>query len=791
MKKKRERLVILDTHAILHRAYHAVPDFTTSTGVPTGALFGLVSMVISIVETLKPDYVVAAFDLPKPTHRHEAYKDYKAGRAKTDGTLVEQIKRSRDVLGALSIPTYDREGFEADDILGTIVEREKDNENIEIIIATGDADAFQLVEGDKVQVFTMRKGVKDVVLYDETAVVGRYGFGPKLLPDFKGLRGDPSDNIIGIKGVGEKTATTLIKEFGSVEDIYVALKKDEGRFKAIGITPRMIGLLRDGEEEALFSKTLATIRRDAPIEWSLPEKKWYESVSIETASALFVQLEFRAMKVRLESALSRVSGEVVNSASAQVVAEDPMSEEERAELSVALWVFDSNMTNPTIEDILSFTNAKTLKEAKPLVFAALKQRSVEKVFEDIEKPLLPVVKNMCDKGVAVDASFLKGLETTYSAELKRLEKSIYTHAGGEFNVASPKQLGEVLFVKMGLKVARQKKTAGGALSTKESELEKMRELHPIIGEILQYRELAKLLGTYIEAIPPLLDKEGRLHAHFLQAGTVTGRMASENPNLQNIPNRSELGRAIRRAFIAPKGRKLLALDYSQIELRIAAFLSKDPTFIEIFKSGEDVHTAVASRVFNVPSIEVTKEMRSRAKVINFGILYGMGILALKQNLSSTREEAQKFMDDYFARFPELAGYLNRMKEEAGRLGYTETYFGRRRYFEGLKSHISFVKAATERMAINAPIQGTCADMVKIAMRNIDDYIILHMKNKADLVLQVHDELVYEVDEDKVEECAHVFKSIMESVIAPKEIYGITCVAEARAGKNWEEMEKVR
>jgi DNA polymerase-1 len=750
-------------------------------------------MVLSIVETLKPDYVVAAFDLPKPTHRHEAYKEYKAGRLKTDGALVEQIKRARDVLGALSIPTYDREGFEADDILGTIVENEKNNSDLEIIIATGDADAFQLVSGNKVQVFTMRKGVKDVVLYDEAAVVERYGFIPTLLPDYKGLRGDPSDNIIGIKGIGEKTATILIKEFGTIESMYEALKKSEERFKTAGITPRVIGLLRDGEEEALFSKTLATIRRDAPIEWSLPEKRWVETISVDEAGALFMQLEFRAMKSRLESALKKVSGGSVITAFAVEPAKtvNEISEQELKELCVALWVFDSNITNPNTEDILSFANTKTLREAQPLVLEALTRRNAVRIFEDIEKPLIPVVSAMEKHGVLIDKTFLQELGVTYRAELEKLEKSIYIHAGCEFNVASPKQLGEVLFSKMGLKVARQKKTAGGALSTKESELEKMRDLHPIIGEILQFRELAKLLGTYIEAIPPLLDGGDRLHARFIQTGTVTGRMASENPNLQNIPNKTNLGRAIRKAFIAPKGRVLLSLDYSQIELRIAAFLSKDPSFIEIFTSGQDVHTAVAAKVFNVSIDDVTKEMRSRAKVINFGILYGMGTLALKQNLNSSREEAQTFMDEYFARFPELAGYLNRTKEEAGRLGYTETYFGRRRYFEGLKSHLSFVKATAERMAINAPIQGTCADMVKIAMRRINECIQERFTHKADLVLQVHDELVYEVDKDISVECSCAFKSIMESVIPAKDISGIVCVAEARVGTSWEDMEKVK
>jgi DNA polymerase-1 len=391
----------------------------------------------------------------------------------------------------------------------------------------------------------------------------------------------------------------------------------------------------------------------------------------------------------------------------------------------------------------------------------------------------------------VDVEYLKKLGKEYHAQLDALEKSIWKMAGKEFNVASPKQLGEVLFTDLGLKAKNQKKTGTGALSTKESELEKLREAHPIIGEIIKYRELAKLLGTYIDTIPDQVDGSGRLHAHFLQAGTTTGRMSSENPNLQNIPNKTELGRAIRRAFIADKDYALLALDYSQIELRIAAFLSKDEKLIDIFKTGKDVHSAVASQVFGVAETEVTKTMRSQAKVINFGILYGMGVNALKANLGTSRDDAQKFYNDYFAKFSTLASYLDRVKAEASRQGYVETFFGRRRYFEGINSKLPFIRAAAERMAINAPIQGTEADIVKLAMIRIDDF--LHSKkltDKVHLILQVHDELVYEVKKSEVKNVVSDFKKIMESIIDPKDIFGITCVAEAKAGDNWEEMEKI-
>jgi DNA polymerase-1 len=796
---KTKRLVLLDSHAILHRAYHALPDFASTDGVPTGALYGLSLMLIGIIHDFKPDYIVACFDLPKPTHRHEAYKEYKAGRAKTDENLIAQIKKSRDVFAAFGIPIYEKEGFEADDILGTIVENLKKDKGTDIVIASGDMDTMQLVSGKKVQVYTLKKGIKDTIVYDEDAMRERYGFGPELLPDYKGLRGDPSDNIIGIKGIGEKTATILIKEFGTIEEMYKKLHAKAFKVEVAGITPRILELLKNGEEEALFSKMLATIRRDAPIDFKLPEKTWGDNFDSSKTNALFAELEFRTLGTRLKGVLSGTPVETV-----KVEKEEPketleslfstgsLDKTQFEETAVALWLVNSSITNPTLEDILNFGKTTDFKKARETIFAELKKRNLEKVFNDIEKPLIPIITAMDEWGVKVDLEYLKDLGKNYHKTLDTIEKNIWKMAGKEFNVASPKQLGEVLFVDMGLKVARQKKTSTGAFSTKESELEKLREVHPIIEEIMKHREFSKLLGTYIDTIPAQVDGGGRLHAHFLQAGSTTGRMSSENPNLQNIPNKTELGRAIRRAFVADKGYKLLALDYSQIEIRIAAFLSKDEKLLEIFKTGQDVHSAVASQVFGVPQSEVTKTMRSQAKVINFGILYGMGVSALKTNLGTSREEAQKFYNDYFAKFTTLAQYLDRVKAEASRQGFVETFFGRRRYFDGINSKLPFIRAAAERMAINAPIQGTEADIVKIAMARIDEYLTKNdLKDKVHLLLQVHDELVYEVKESEVKKVAPVLKKIMEEVIDPKDIEGVACLAEAKAGDNWEEMEKIK
>ena len=362
-------------------------------------------------------------------------------------------------------------------------------------------------------------------------------------------------------------------------------------------------------------------------------------------------------------------------------------------------------------------------------------------------------------------------------------------AGGEFNINSPKQLGEVLFDNLEIKVKNQKKTAGGARSTRESELEKMREEHPIIEEILKYRELQKLLSTYIDTIPTMVDDGQRLHTTFVQTGTTTGRLSSQNPNLQNIPIKSTLGRAIRNAFVAEKGTMLATFDYSQVELRIAAFLSKDQTLIDIFKHGRDVHTEVASKVFKVPADQVDKEMRRKAKVINFGIIYGMGVNALKQNLGTDRAEAQKFYEEYFTAFSTLASYLEGVKAAAAKTGFTETHFGRRRSFEGIRSKIPFVRAAAERMAINAPIQGTGADILKIAMIKIDEHIQKNnLRDDVSLLLQVHDELVYEIKENKVSEIAPQIRKIMENVIKPEEIFGVPLLSSFSVGKSWGTME---
>ena len=635
---------------------------------------------------------------------------------------------------------------------------------------------LQLADKKRVQIYTLKKGIKDTVLYDEKAVKDRFGFPPVQLTDYKGLRGDPSDNIIGVPGIGEKTATDLIMKVGPLEKIYKNINKLEG----LGFKPRIVGLLEEYKEEAEFSKMLATIRRDVPIEIDLEGAHWKNNVSVKSIKALFDELEFRTLNNRLLEIFPEQAADISNHD-----AEEDLDDVEVKRVSVALWVLNSGFTNPTIQDVMSFAKTDNFEDAKKYIFDELEKQGTIDVYEEIEKPLIEVVDNMSATGIVIDKKVLDTLSKDYHKKLSKFEKEIFKMAGEEFNVNSPKQLGEVLFVNMELKYKGMRKTASGNYSTKEDILKKLAEEHPIAEQILQYRELQKLLSTYIDAFPKVIDKDGRLRTNFLQTGTTTGRMASKDPNIQNIPVRSEHGKKIRNAFVADKKKKLLAFDYSQIELRLAAILSGDKKMIDAFKEGGDIHESVATHVFGVKPEDVTKEMRAKAKTINFGILYGMGVSALQKNLKTDRKEAQEFYNSYFKTFDRLAEYLAETKEFAAENGFTETLFGRRRYFEGINSKLPFIKAMAERMAINAPIQGTSADVLKIAMVRIDDYLEKNkLKKKITLIMQVHDELIYECDDDAIDEVAPEIKKIMEGVLTQKQSLGISIIANGYAGKNW-------
>jgi DNA polymerase-1 len=806
--KNKKRIVLLDSHAILHRAYHALPDFSSAKGEPTGALYGLAAMLISIIKDLKPDYIVAAFDLAGPTYRHEAYADYKAGRRETDSDLVDQIKRAYDFYKAFNIPVYEKEGYEADDVLGTLAEELKtkgiaEKGDAEVFIASGDMDTLQLVDGNDVQVYTLKKGIKDTVIYNEKAVRERFGFDPELLTDYKGLRGDASDNIIGIAGIGEKTATDLITNFGTIENMYKVLKKSPEKFDKAGIKERIKKLLTENEEEAQFSKMLATIRRDVPIDFKIPTETWFEGVSADTIQELFRELSFRTLANRVREILPDGTDDETE----ESVKETAEGAEKLAQAKVAIWIINSDMTKPDLQDILNYTGEKNLNDAYEKLLEKIEKDGLDKVFNQIEKPLIPVIDQMEKNGIGIDQKFFTEISKEYHKDLSALEKKIWEITGEEFNINSSQQLAEVLFAKMELKYKGMRKTSTGKFSTKEEVLKKLCDSdeagekgREVAGLILEYREFQKLLSTYIDNIPKQVGGDGRLHANFLQTGTTTGRMSSNNPNLQNIPIGTERGRKIRHGFVADKGNVLVAFDYSQIELRIAAILSGDEKLLKIFKDGEDIHTAVAAEVFDVTPDKVDKEMRRQAKVINFGILYGMGVNALKDNLGSDRETAQDFYNKYFESYDGLAKYLDKVKADTARAGYTTTMFGRRRYFEGFKSPLPFIRAQAERMAINAPIQGSQADLIKLAMVKIDKYLRDEGLDKVDkktgvskvrLISQIHDEVIYEMPEAVAKKIQGDIKKIMEKTITSRETAGVPIIAECSIGPNWGNLKGVK
>ncbi len=775
-KSPRTTIVLLDSHAILHRGYHAMAGFATRDGKPTGALYGFVTMVLRIYEDIKPDYIAACFDLPKPTFRHLSYDGYKKGRQKTDDALITQIQEAYSLCEALSIPVYKEEGFEADDLLGTLSEQLKKQKNTRVIIASGDMDTFQLIDDNIVTVYTLKKA-NEAALFTEASVVERFGFGPKYIPDYKGLAGDASDNIIGIKGIGDKTATELIKKYGTIEEMYEVLKKDSEQLLTDGFKERIVRLLIEGEEDALFSKTLATIRRDATSVYIQPELMWKDTLSVEKYQAMCDLYEFRSLRNRLHI----VKGE--DDIALPAEEEIAITQAQLDELRVMTNLLHSEMTNASLLDIQNITGEKEVETMKEVLIRELTKENLMELFVTVEKPIMEILISMNKVGITLDVATLSKMSTEIHAQVTELENEIYTLSGVTFNIASPKQLGDVLYDTLGLG-SKIKKTKTGQKSTNVSELEKIRDEHPVVAKILTYRELTKLLSTYIDLLPTFVHEDGRIHAHFIQTGAGTGRFACEDPNLQNLPIKSELGQKVRGAFTASKGKVLLSCDYAQIDLRAAAILSGDTQLVEIFNNGIDVHTGTAARVFGVEEGRVTPEMRRKAKAINFGILYGMGVTALKEGMGVERKEAQEFYDQYKITFSRLMEYLEEVKAHAWTHGYTTTLLGRRREVPLLKSPLPFLRAQGERIAINAPIQGTSADILKLAMIDATTYIEENkLQGKVDLLLQIHDELVFEIDEEISERVATDIAHILEHVLIQRKLSNIPLVVTKSLGMN--------
>lgn len=783
-KNKRKKLVLLDAHAIIHRAYHGMPDFTTRAGVPTGAIYGFASMVLRIIDDFKPDYVVACYDLPKPTFRHEVFDGYKGTRSKTDEALKMQFPVTRELCDIFAIPVYDAAGFEADDLLGTISEQLKD-QDIDIIIASGDMDTLQLVDKKRVQVFTLKRG-NDTVLYDERAVVDRFGFSPKSIIDYKAFCGDSSDNIPGIRGIGDKAATRAISAFATIEKTYEALEKDEQLLIDTGLTKRMVNLIREGRDDAEFSKILATIRLDAPIDFILPEQNWKDEIDVIAAEEVFEKYELRTLGRRLHEALG------IKKDLEPAIEREPeiISEQELALTAIALCLVDSDYAGANKEKVLEYASAESFDSASVHIFGELKKDPENlSLYNNIEKKLYPIVQGMQANGIKVDSDFFSNLSLKYHAELKKLEKQIYDLAGEEFNIKSPKQLSYILFDLMDLPTKGIKKSKTGAYSTNIATLEKLKDDFEIIQLIIEYRELQKLLSTYVDVIPGMVSSDGRLHAEFLQYGTATGRFSSQNPNMQNIPTRTDLGRKIREGFVAEESKVLMSFDYSQIELRILALLSGDESLVQIFKDGRDIHSAVAAQIGGVEEFDVDREMRRKAKIVNFGILYGMGINSLRKEMETDREEAQMFYNGFFENFPKAAAFLEESKEYAREHGYTKTLFGRRRQFKKINAKLPFIRAMAERMALNAPIQGTAADIIKLAMVHAQEQVLVDFP-QVKLVLQIHDEVVYEVPESQQKEFEKRILLVMKNILQDSYLNisaEVPLLVHSSSGKHWGEL----
>jgi DNA polymerase I len=857
-----ERVVaVIDGNSLVHRAFHALPtSMTAPDGRPTNAVFGFVSMLAKMVADLRPYAVVVAFDKGKPAFRTEILERYKVQRPPMADELRVQFPMLREVLAALDVPMVDADGWEGDDILGTLAERAKAC-GLHALLVTGDRDALQLVEDGAVSVVSTRKGITDIVVYDEAGVREKTGVTPAQIPDYLGLKGDTSDNIPGVPGVGEKTAAKLIQQYGSLEETLAHAGEIKGK---LGES------LRDNADEARASKLVATIRRDVPIEIDLEAVRW-GTWRTEDVLRAFTALRFATLTERVFAtvptgsgamadlggvSMDVLEGEIVTEtaepataarpraegheaverlrawlqatpeawlgvavddgagetlfpeegltlavaapdetvlagiddaavllpallASARVAAADakavlqavcpagapvacphPLDAVDPSRLfgcDVAAYLLESNRSSYDVERLAeeylnrripaegdapgrAAAKAEAAAELQPLLAARLEADGSTECFERIEMPLVPVLVRMENVGVGVDTAVLASIAEEMAGQIDSLRAEITGLAGYEFNVDSPKQLGEILFEKLQLPAGKRTKTGW---STDASVLGTLAPSYPICSKVIEYRELTKLKSTYVDALPRLLGADGRLHTTFNQTVAATGRLSSSNPNLQNIPVRSELGRRIRAAFVPPDaGDLMVTADYSQIELRILAHLSQDRGLIDAFTSGQDFHTATASRVFSVEPDAVDAEMRRRAKAVNFGIVYGISAHGLSESLGVGRAEAQAMIDRYFAAYPQVREYLDRVIAEAHREGWAVTLFGRKRHIPELASSNFNLRGFGERTAMNHPMQGTAADIIKLAMVEVDR----RMRAEgfaARMVLQVHDELVFE------------------------------------------------
>ena len=907
MSQSLNKLMIVDGNALLHRAWHALPQTMKATdGKITNAAYGFILILFKALRDIRPTHLAVCFDAPGPTFRHKLYKKYKAGRKKKPQDLYDQIPMIQEILQALGVKSIQKQGVEADDVIGTIAASVKSlNQESKIIIVTGDMDTLQLVD-ENTEVYALKKGISEILIYDVEGVKKKYGgLTPAQLVDFKALRGDPSDNIPGAKGIGEKTAIELLAKFKSIEKIYKQLR-ELGVAKlsqSSGIKETVFKKLIDSEKLVKLSQKLAQIKTGVKIKTHFEEFQ-FGRFDPEKIVKILQKYAFRSLIAQIQtlSDLYQVKSDRHSSKSqAKHILID--SEKKKEEFLIKIreqkefafdvetdgmdimsakpvgisfcwangeiyYVAGSDIMESVIKQILEDEKIRKIGLNLKFDYQVLKniginvnnlyfdtmiaaylinpgqrvynldslafqyfgynkhkidnfdftwalyqkikpeiaKKNLNKVLFDIEMPLVPILGDMERAGIKLDAGILRQLGKKTKSNIHQLELKIHQLAGKQFNIASPKQLKEILFDKLKISIGGIKKTKTG-ISTAASELEKMRGRHPIISHIFDYREMAKLTSTYIDALPLLINpKTGRIHTNFNQVITATGRLSSSNPNMQNIPIRTDSGREIRRAFIAEDGHQLLSLDYSQIDLRVAAHLSCDKNMISAFAANQDIHTTTAARLFNVNFNEVDKEQRRKAKEANFGVLYGLGPRGLAERMAVDFEEAQEFIDRYQALYPQVFAFLDQVIKQTRKTGYAQTLFGRRRYLPEINSGSAVMRAAAERAAINMPVQGTAADIIKIAMVKINSklktqnsklqlkaqnlnselQVTSYKLQEIRMLLQVHDELVFEVRADSVKKWAEIIKKEMENAAKLQ----VPLKVEALAGNNWAEMKIV-
>ena len=845
-----KKLLILDSNSILNRAFYGVRYLSAKDGTPTNAIYGFLNILLKLIKEQEPDYICAAFDVKAPTFRHKQYEGYKAQRKPMPEGLAAQMPLAKDVLRAMGVTILEKEGYEADDIIGTVARLCEESE-ISCFIATGDKDDLQLANDKTKVILTVTKsGYNETIIYDDKAVKEKYHVTPTEFIDVKALMGDPSDNIPGVKGVGEKTAMSLIEKHHSIEYIYENID-------GIGLKGAMLQKMKDGREMAFMSKELATINRNTPIEFNAEECVFdgfenncelYEILkrlelnsiikkhdlsggdNVKENEDIFKDFSYQVgdknmisgdkVTVVLDFDGDNISSAAVGAGNNAVVLNEQDDIKELLEddsiakvmfdvkeaivklncridikniaddTAIAAYLVDPAKNEYTIEKLASeyFGTVIEKPEVKQLsllddvetdrseylakcavalgvlnecIGDKIKENGQEKLYQEVELPLVTVLAHLEINGFLVDDNQLKEFADKLGEKIDALTNEIYMLAGEEFNINSPKQLGVILFEKLELKPVKKTKTG---YATNADVLEKLRDKHPIVNFIMEYRQLAKLKSTYCDGLTAVVNPNThRIHSVFTQTVTVTGRLSSTEPNLQNIPTRTELGREIRKMFVAKDGYVLVDADYSQIELRVLAHIANDETMINAFRNNEDIHAVTASQVLGIPLEDVTKEQRSSAKAVNFGIVYGIGEFSLAQDLHISVKEAKAYIESYLEKYHGVRNYMESIKEQAKKDGYVKTMLNRIRYIPELKSPNYNIRQFGERVALNTPIQGTAADIIKLAMVRVDNRLI-NEGLKSKLILQVHDELIVEAHKDEVDKVKQILSEEMQGAM---------------------------